>query len=89
VYGTVAGCCEHCNELLGYHLDQGCLTCDPPGCIIRPVAVFLNFVYAIEITQSFGRLAVPLNMTLNVRPANQATITLVTLGHKNGWTSLI
>jgi hypothetical protein len=35
-------------------------TCGPPGCIMRPEAIFVNCVYAVKISQYFRNLGVPL-----------------------------
>ena len=33
------------------HLEHGFPTCSPPDCIMRAMAIFINYVYTIKITQ--------------------------------------
>jgi hypothetical protein len=32
-------------------LNDGSPNCGPPGCIMRPAAIFVNYVHNIKITQ--------------------------------------
>lgn len=43
-------------------LNYGFTTRGPPGCIMRPAATFINYVYNTKITQTFRRLDMPLTV---------------------------
>ena len=53
-------------------LLRGCPTRGQPGCTMRVVSTFVNYIYTIHITQQFRHLCVSL-WPLYVRPANQST----------------
>ena len=36
----------------------------PPGCIMRPVATFVNLIYTIKLHNNFGSLGMPLTVIL-------------------------
>jgi hypothetical protein len=38
------------------------VACSPPRCVMRPAAIFVNYVYDIKITQKYRRISVPLSM---------------------------
>jgi hypothetical protein len=53
-----------------------------PGCIMRLAATFINYVYSIKITNNVGGYVYHLLLFFHVRPADQPTVTSVTLSHK-------
>ena len=44
-------------------LSRGYLTLRPPGCIMSPIATFLNSVYTIKTTQYCRQFGTPLTVT--------------------------
>jgi hypothetical protein len=43
----------------GFNLKQRSSTCGLPGCILWPMATFINYVYTTKITQKFRGKAGP------------------------------
>jgi hypothetical protein len=66
----------HC---FAWHLGHGCPTCGPPGCVMWPLATFVNdtHTHTIKITQWFRSLGIPLTVTFIVKPMNQLAIMVV------------
>ena len=61
--------CEVRNEILyriqfntSFFLEHESTACGPPACTVRPVATFVNYMYAIRITY-FRQMDVPLTAT--------------------------
>jgi len=56
-------------------------TCGLPGRILRLAATFVNTVCTIKIYYNLGDRVYQLLLFFHVQPANQPTITGVSLGH--------
>ena len=50
------------SSTLVFFLEHESTACGPPACTVRPVATFVNYMYAIRITY-FRQMDVPLTAT--------------------------
>ena len=54
----------------------------PLGCVMRPVATFVNCIHTKRIAQLFLKLVYHLLRPLHLRPSDQRTVTVVALLQK-------